>query len=91
MGAEIEQAVVAAMVRAFNDGQREFTTKDILHVLHSGEEVVPIIKSQKENIKELRKWLQEGRARSASFSETETALKEQVAVPDFGAAPLVEV
>jgi len=33
VGAEIEQAVVAAMVRAFNDGHREFTTDDILRVL----------------------------------------------------------
>lgn len=91
VGAEIEQAIKAAMVRAFNDGQREFTTEDILHVLRSREEVVPISSSQKENIEALRRWLVEGRARSASFTEAGSAIKEQVAVPDFGAAPLLDV
>ncbi len=91
VGAEIEQAVIAAMVRAFNDGKREFTTEDILYVLRTREEVVPISISQKENIDLLRKWLKEGRARSASFSETSSALKEQVKVPDFMATPGIEI
>jgi hypothetical protein len=91
VGAEIEQTIIAAMVRAFNDGQREFTTEDILHVLNSRDEVVPISTSQKENIDSLRRWLVEGRARSASFTEKDSAVKEQVAVPDFGAAPAIEV
>ena len=71
------------MVRAFNDNKREFTTEDILHVLKTREEVVPISISQKDNINRLRKWLEEGRARSASFNETSSALKEQVNVPDI--------
>lgn len=83
VGAEIEQAVIAAMVRAFNDGKREFTTEDILHVLRTREEVVPISISQKENISLLRRWLKEGRARSASFGETSSALKEQVEVHEL--------
>ena len=91
VGAEIEQAVIAAMVRAFNDDKREFTTEDILHVLKTREEVVPISISQKDNISRLRKWLEEGRARSASFSETSSALKEQVNVPDFITMPSIEV
>lgn len=91
VGAEIEQAVLAAMVRAFNDKRREFTTEDILHALTSREEVVPLSVSQRENIEALRRWLTEGRARSASFSEVRSALKQQVAMPDFGAAPLLDV
>ncbi|HDZ90677.1 MAG: AAA family ATPase [Deltaproteobacteria bacterium] len=91
VGAEIEQAIIAAMVRAFNDGHREFTTDDILHVLRAREEVVPISSSQKENIEALRRWLTEGRARSASFTEADAALKEQVKVPEFGAAPAIEL
>lgn len=42
-------------------------------------------------VQALRRWLVEGRARSASFSETDAALKEQVKIPDFGAAPAIEV
>ncbi|WP_373500171.1 AAA family ATPase [Desulfococcus sp.] len=91
VGAEIEQSVLAAMVRAFNDRRREFTTDDILYVLQSREEVVPLSVSQRENIESLRHWLSEGRARSASFSEVRSALRHMVAVPDFGAAPLLEV
>lgn len=90
VGAEIEQAVVGAMVRAFNDKRREFTTEDILHMFQS-REVVPLVKSQKENIEALRSWLLDGRARSASFPKTAAALKEQVQVPDFAAPPNLEV
>ena len=91
VGAEIEQAVIAAMVKAFNDSQREFTNEDILHVLYSREEVVPISSSQQENIEALRAWLKQGRARSASFPEARSAMEEQVRVPDFGTAPAIEV
>ena len=88
VGAEIEQAIESAMIRAFNDGQREFTTEDILISL---KHIVPLSRSQEENIKALRVWLEEGRARSASFPEKEYALREQVEIPDFGAAPAIEV
>jgi SpoVK/Ycf46/Vps4 family AAA+-type ATPase len=86
--AEIEQAILSAMIRGFNDGHREFNTEDILTALS---EIVSISRSQEENIKVLRGWLENGQARSASFSEKESAIKEQVKLPDFGAAPAIEV
>lgn len=88
VGAEIEQSIVAAMLRGFNDKKREFTTGDILVTL---QEFVPICRSMKDEITALRKWLDEGRARSASFPEKGTALKEQVNVIDFRALPAIEV
>jgi len=66
VGAEIEQAIIDAMYRAFNEpGQsgREFTTQDILEALVR---LVPMSRSQREMIEELRRWLAEGRAQSAS-------------------------
>jgi SpoVK/Ycf46/Vps4 family AAA+-type ATPase len=90
VGAEIEQAIIAAMIRAFNDGQREFTTEDILHVFNAKEEVVPLSTSQKEKIEVLRQWLSEGRARSASFAERSLAIEEQVKVPDYSAPPALD-
>ncbi len=91
VGAEIEQVVKAAMVKAFNV-QREFTTDDIVDVLRTKEEVVPLISAQRENIERLRRWLKEGRARSASFAEIETALDQQVKVPpEYGEAPVLEI
>lgn len=70
VGAEIEQAVIDAMYFAFNDEaspRREFTTKDILRAI---DELVPMSRSQKEQVGDLRRWLHEGRAQSASFAET---------------------
>jgi len=52
--------------------------------------VIPISSSQKENIDALRRWLIEGRARSASFPETGLAVREQVRVRDLGAPPAIE-
>lgn len=66
VGAEIEQAVIDAMYTAFSDRNRpgrEFNTQDILDALNR---LVPLSRSQKENIDMLRSWLKEGRARSAS-------------------------
>jgi SpoVK/Ycf46/Vps4 family AAA+-type ATPase len=91
VGSEIEQSIVAAMVRAFNNGGREVTTDDILFVLNSREEVVPLSTSQKDKIELLRRWLLEGRARSASFPEARSALRQKVRVPDFAAAPDLEL
>jgi len=65
VGAEIEQAVIDAMYLGFNDGEREFTTEDILHAL---KRQVPLSVSQREIIEALRGWLREGRAQSASGS-----------------------
>jgi AAA+ superfamily predicted ATPase len=69
VGAEIEQAIVDAMYRAFNDTEkprREFTTEDIRQAVQN---LIPLSRSQKENISFLRNWLHEGRAQSASSSE----------------------
>ena len=88
VGAEIEQAIESAMLKGFNDNHREFTTLDIMLSLP---ETVPISHSQVENINELRNWLKEGRAKSASFPEKESAFKQQVKLPEFGAVPRIEV
>lgn len=66
VGAEIEQAVIDAMFKAFSDrGEpgRDFTTHDVALAL---QQQVPISRSHKEIIDELRKYLSEGRAQSAS-------------------------
>ena len=62
VGAEIEQAIIDAMYVGFNAG-REFTTEDIAEAL---KRQVPLSVSQRETIVDLRNWLREGRAQSAS-------------------------
>ena len=69
VGAEIEQAIVEAMYVAFSE-DREFTTQDIGAAF---ERQVPLSVSQRESVDELRSWLREGRARSASFEEAREA------------------
>ncbi len=68
-GAEIEQAVIDAMYVGFNAG-REFTSDDIAGALARQ---VPLSVSQREVVQELRAWLREGRAQSASFQEAREA------------------
>ena len=66
VGAEIEQAIIDAMYLAFSDRDspgRDFTTDDILTALSNQ---VPISRSQRETVENLRTWLAEGRAQSAS-------------------------
>lgn len=75
VGAEIEQAVIDAMYVGFNE-EREFTTEDISNAIARQ---VPLSISQRETVGELRAWLQEGRAQSASFHEIKEA--EQQFVP----------
>lgn len=78
VGAEIEQAVIEGMYIAFNDSrnpEREFTTRDILKAI---EKLIPLSKSQKENIDSLRRWLIDGRAQSASFKDAVEARQEFV-------------
>ncbi len=70
VGAEIEQAIIDGMYIGFNDNEREFTTQDILDALARQ---VPLSVSQRETISALREWLREGRAQSASFSESQEA------------------
>ncbi|HEV3261417.1 MAG TPA: AAA family ATPase [Gemmataceae bacterium] len=66
VGAEIEQAIIDAMYVGFNAG-REFTTEDISAAL---KRQVPLSVSQRETIEDLRNWLNEGRAVSASVPDT---------------------
>ncbi|MFC4048558.1 AAA family ATPase [Actinomadura syzygii] len=75
VGAEIEQAIVDAMHRAFADGPRDVTTDDIAAAIGR---LVPLSKSQRERVEDLRAWLRDGRAQSASFAEATTAAENQV-------------
>jgi AAA+ superfamily predicted ATPase len=77
VGAEIEQAVIDAMYVAFNDARREPTTADVVAALRR---LVPMSRSQKEQIAALRRWLQEGRAQSASFEESAQAQRAFVPI-----------
>lgn len=74
VGAEIEQAILDAMYVGF-DEDREFTTADVLMAL---DQQVPLSVAQRETIEHLRNWMREGRARSASFQETEEAQEQFV-------------
>jgi SpoVK/Ycf46/Vps4 family AAA+-type ATPase len=65
VGAEIEQAVIDAMYTGFTAG-REFTSADVLASLHAQ---VPLSISAREQIESQRRWLDEGRAVSASLRE----------------------
>jgi ATP-dependent 26S proteasome regulatory subunit len=75
VGAEIEQAIIDALYSAFDDDGREVITSDITASL---EKLVPLSKSQQERISSLRNWLVDGRARSASYVETKSAIENQV-------------
>lgn len=78
VGAEIEQAVIDGMYLAYSDRDnpgRDFTTEDILEALRKQ---VPMSSSQREAVGALRRWLEEGRAQSASFKEKEQAAAQSV-------------
>ena len=77
VGSEIEGAVVAALHVAFYEGSRKLTTSDVLVALSSQ---VPLSVSHRETITQLRQWLKEGRARSASFAESATARNKSVPI-----------
>jgi hypothetical protein len=64
VGSEIEQSVIEALYVAFHQSQRPLKTEDIVSALRRQ---VPLSVSQSEVIGQLRQWLQQGRARSASF------------------------
>jgi len=74
VGAELEQAVIDAMYRAFAE-QRDIHTGDVVAAI---ERTVPLSRSQREIIERLRSWLHEGRAQSATFTETAQAERAQV-------------
>lgn len=75
VGAELEQAIIDAMYNAFADSGRDITTAD---VEASISKMVPLSRSQKEAISNLRSWLRDGRAQSASFAEKSAAEESQV-------------
>ncbi|MEE1939991.1 AAA family ATPase [Streptomyces sp. TRM 70361] len=77
VGAELEQVVVDAMYEAFSDGERDITTGDIAR---AAARTVPLSRSQREVIEDLRAWLREGRAQSASFAGAAQAAAHQVPV-----------
>jgi ATP-dependent 26S proteasome regulatory subunit len=62
-GAEIKEAVIAALYEAFYEGQ-ELTTR---HILETLQQTVPLSKTMDEQINGLRRWA-EGRARNASIA-----------------------
>lgn len=70
-GAEIAALVPEAMFAAFNDGERNITTEDLLEAAGN---VVPLSKTASEKIEGLRKWAK-GRARFASSPDTVTGSK----------------
>lgn len=74
VGAELEQAVIDAMYRAFNE-DRDIETDDVAAAIRR---LVPLSRSQREAIGNLRAWLREGRAQSASFAEAAQAEQAQV-------------
>jgi SpoVK/Ycf46/Vps4 family AAA+-type ATPase len=63
VGSEIEQSIKGALRVAFIDGQRQPTTEDILRLV---DEIRPLSVSHPERMEELRAWVRDGRARSAS-------------------------
>ncbi|WP_406498216.1 AAA family ATPase [Streptomyces sp. NBC_01604] len=76
VGAELEQVVVDAMYEAFAE-ERDITTDDIARATAR---TVPLSRSQREVIEDLRAWLREGRAQSASFAGAAQAAEHQVPV-----------
>ncbi|WP_199826231.1 AAA family ATPase [Streptomyces sp. SBT349] len=76
VGAELEQVVVDAMYEAFSE-ERDVTTADIVRAVAA---TVPLSTSQREIIEDLRSWLREGRAQSASFGGAALAAEHQVPV-----------
>jgi SpoVK/Ycf46/Vps4 family AAA+-type ATPase len=71
-GAEIEQAIIAAMYEAFAQ-DREFTQFDILSAIKS---TVPLSQTMAEQVSALRQWAHD-RARPAATSIVEERLKEE--------------
>ena len=67
-GAEIEQVVVSALFTAFHDGARELRIEDLLEALAVS---VPLSRTMREGIAELREWA-ETRARPVTSTEAES-------------------
>lgn len=69
-GAEIAALIPDALYSAFNDGEREIATRDLLQAAST---VVPLTKTAAEKIDKLREWAA-GRARPATSAAVETAV-----------------
>ena len=69
-GAELAALIPDAMFVAFNDGEREITTEDVLACLNA---TTPLSKTSQEKIDKLLDWAK-GRARSASVSDAEVCV-----------------
>jgi SpoVK/Ycf46/Vps4 family AAA+-type ATPase len=67
-GAEIEQAIVEGMYRAFHL-QRDVTMEDILGAIA---DTYPLASTAREQIQAMQSWAAQGRARSASLSKCES-------------------
>lgn len=65
VGAELEAVVADAQFPAFMDGGREIETADLLHAART---MVPLARSHRDHIEELRKLVLFGQARNASRS-----------------------
>ena len=61
-GAELEQSVIEAMHHAFSE-RREITERDLIKAVS---ELVPLSRTAKEQIDQLKEWSSTGRARQAS-------------------------
>jgi len=62
-GSEIEEAIISAMYDAFHDGEREFTTKDVLAAITATK---PLSTTAAEDLNRIKKWA-EGRTRPATL------------------------
>jgi len=72
-GAEIEQAIIDGLYRAFSDGMRPLSQEDIIDTISATK---PLSVTMKENIESAREWI-EGRARKAS------SIGEDVIIPEL--------
>ena len=61
-GAEIEQAIIEGMYRAFNEN-RDLTTDDVIAAI---QDTFPLASTAREEISYMKAWAAQGRARSAS-------------------------
>lgn len=66
VGAEIEQGIKEALVDAFSEGAGQVTDK---HIIDAFDRTVPLVKTQRQNLARLFKFVEDGRARRASSGE----------------------
>lgn len=77
-GSEIEAALVVGMRRAFNDGEREFTTEDIVE---AARETVPHAKLAADELREVQDWAAKNGVKNASDDDGRVGATTPVAVP----------